>query len=133
MEFLPRRFVTVWQIRLALIWALTLPLCRLPILFIFLSGIILLIGIGYLPLYRRSFRFVIVTKEIRVHSGVFLRRSRHLPVKSVYSAERSRTPLEMIFGLATVHVHGAGIRLTIPCLTVEQSLRFCLKAQVIIQ
>lgn len=133
MEFLPRRFVTVWQIRLALIWMFFLPLYRFPILFVLLSGVILLISFGYLPLYRRSFRFIIADKEIFMYSGLFWHRSRRLPMKSVYSTEQSRTPLEMIFGLSSVQVRGAGIRLTIPCLTREQSLRFCLKAQVIIR
>lgn len=133
MEFLPRGFVTVWRIRLLIIWALFLMLYRFPVLFIFVSGIVLLLIFGYLPLFRRSFRFDIINKEIYVYSGVFLHRSRRVPVKSFYSTERSQTPLEMIFGLSSVRVRGAGIRLTIPCLTREQSLRFCLKAQVAVR
>lgn len=134
MEFLPRAFVTVRQIRSAVVWCALFAVfiilkMRFYAIFIFVSGIILLAGWGILPIYRRSFQFILINGELEVRGGVFYHKTRKIPLRSVYSIERSQTPLEKIFKLFTVRVNGAGVSVRLPSLTEAQSLRFCIRLE----
>lgn len=134
MEFLPRAFVTVRRIRLAAVWCALFAVfvilkMRFYPVFIFASGIVLLAGWGILPVYRRLFRFILTDGELEVSGGVFYHRTRKIPLRSVYSTERSQTPLEKLFKLSTVRVNGAGVSVKLPSLTKEQSRRFLIRLE----
>lgn len=134
MEFLPRGFVTVNQIRFAVLWAALFTAfiiikMRFLLVFVLASGIIFFCAFGLLSLYRRSFRFTIKNSELTIVSGVFYRKKRTIPLLSVYAVSRSQTPLEYLFKLVTVHVNGAGMKVKLPCLSANQALRFCLKME----
>lgn len=134
MEFLPQGFVTVYRIRLIIAWILIFAVyiilkLRFTLVFIFVSGIFLLVGLGYLPLYRRSFRFILINNNLEVRSGVFYYKIRKIPLSALYGISRSQTPAERLFKLSTVRVHASGILIKIPCLTNEQASGFSTRTE----
>ena len=118
-----RAVLTIWRIVLVLIalvpaflvslffavggrwWTLFTVLWVAAFLFFYLF---------YLPLRFRNLTFHMLQDSIEVHSGVFYKRVRFMPLNSIQYAGLVISPLSLGFGLATLVVTAAGGRLSFP-------------------
>lgn len=97
-----------------------IPLLFIPILFIYSAGLciityILIMGVSGLLLYLytnilyETYTFLLADDMVLIEKGVIWRRKNAIPYSRVQNVNITHNPLERILGIATVHIHTAGM------------------------
>ena len=97
-----------------------IPLLFLPMIFLFsfsvcfVSYIIIISGLGllmlyYLDLLYESYTFLLTADMIIIEKGVIWKRKNAIPYSRVQNINITHNPLERMVGIATVHIHTAGM------------------------
>lgn len=127
---LPRRALTLWQIRTALVaflvsFLLSLTLSDWPVWYpvlMVLTGILFLFFFCiYYPLKRMKFVYFLYDGNLIVDGGVFYNRRRVIPLNNVQYVTTLQTPDMLPFSLRSVIVHSVGTSLYLPCLPNEDA------------
>lgn len=113
----PYRVQTLWRTRLLLC---CFPIALLDGFFYFLHPILfwsiftlwailffMLYGL-YFPLLYRSLSYQITDRYIRLHKGALFRCENMIYIENIQYLTLSQTPLQRLFGLATLHITAVG-------------------------
>lgn len=126
--------------RLLLVWRINLVVLSIP--FAFAIALLLKVGtfwwyllsavwvvlflscyLVYLPLFWKSIAYSMKENQIRVNSGVFLRRRRSMDLSSVQYLTLSQAPVSRLFGLASLIFSAPGGRLYLPGFPLDTARR----------
>jgi putative membrane protein len=89
-----------------------------PLSLFALLGVGVLLLIGYEVAYYQRYEYELTTDTFDIHSGVFARRDREIPLRRIQNVDISRNVVQRVLGLAAVSFETAGGSET------EASLRF---------
>ncbi|HIS67928.1 MAG TPA: PH domain-containing protein [Candidatus Gallacutalibacter stercoravium] len=92
-----------------------------PLILFFIIFLCLLAALWYCGAYFRSYRWQFAEGAIIVKSGVFFRQRRVFPLERVQALTVLRSPLQRRFRTCSLHLAGAGYRLTLHDLTMRQA------------
>ena len=129
---LPKKALTCWRIRLALIASLPALLSALfysysRLVWGILTGLwmaaFLLFYFGYYPLKRRRLSYGADGRLFLLNTGVVYDRRKAIPLERIQYVTVSRTPLQRAMGLASVYIHMAGGMAVISCVTAQEAVR----------
>ncbi|MDD3194009.1 MAG: PH domain-containing protein [Oscillospiraceae bacterium] len=122
---LPRRALTLWRLRAAIVAFLVSFLLTLLLsdLYLWYQLAMILTGIAFLfffcvyyPLKQVKFTYFLHNGQLILDCGVFYNRRRVVPLDNIQYITTLRTPDMLPFGLASLMVHSVGASLYLPCL-----------------
>jgi putative membrane protein len=79
-----------------------------PLAVVFLVGVATLALVAYEVAYYRRFEYELTADSLDVHSGVFARRDREIPLRRVQNVDVTRSAVQRVLGIAAVNVETAG-------------------------
>jgi putative membrane protein len=79
-----------------------------PLVVVALVGVVALALVGYEVAYYQRFEYELTADSLDVHSGVFARRDREIPLRRVQNVDVTRSAVQRVLGLAAVNVETAG-------------------------
>ena len=89
-----------------------------PLTLFALLGVGVLLLVGYEVAYYQRYEYELTADTFDIHSGVFARRDREIPLRRIQNVDISRNVVQRVLGLAAVDFETAGGSET------EASLRF---------
>ena len=127
---LPRRALTLWQLRAAVISFLAcflIALCLSDISFLCNwllagAGVVFLFFLSvYYPLKYLKFCYFIYDGQLIVDTGVFYNRRKTILLENIQYVSTLQTPDMLPFRLCSVMIHSVGSSLYLPCLNKEDA------------
>ena len=129
---LPKKTLTLWQIRGALAAVLLLVaaafLCKLSLYFLIPLGVLALfftfVIIIYFPAYFKSCKIRFLKGTVIIERGVFIKSTHIMPFSRMIFSELLSTPLSRLMGLSAVTLKSARRVLIIPEIRTEDAKSF---------
>ena len=89
-----------------------------PLTLVALLGLVVLALVGYQVAYYQRYEYALTADTFDIHSGVFARREREIPLRRIQNVDISRNVAQRVLGIAIVDFETAGGSAT------EASLRY---------
>ena len=124
---LPKKTVTLWQIRIGLIGLILLILvCAFGFLtrWVLLGGVVIAVMLAvflfwYLPRYFKSYEILFPKGAVVINRGVFIKTTHIMPFSRLVYAQSFATPLAKRMGLSALTLKAARSSIIIPELNAE--------------
>ena len=119
---LPKKTVTLWQIRIGLIgFILLVAVCAFGLLtrWVLLGGAVIAVMLAvflfwYLPRYFKSYEILFPKGAVVINRGVFIKTTHIMPFSRLVYAQSFATPLAKRMGLAALTLKAARSSIIIP-------------------
>ena len=119
---LPKKTVTLWQIRIGLIGLILLILvCAFGFLtrWVLLGGVVIAVMLAvflfwYLPRYFKSYEILFPKGAVVINRGVFIKTTHIMPFSRLVYAQSFATPLAKKMGLSALALKAARSSIIIP-------------------